>query len=113
MKRIYHRDALECIWSVDNALDILEDYKNEELENDLSYLPFSKRKEYISKRRFAVDSLEEWIVDRAFEAPVVKNIESFIHKMAHCAASYAEDSEGYQLFCIMHDTADKLIGYFL
>ena len=33
--------------------------------------------------------------------------------MNNYAALYAEDTDGYQLFCCMRDVADKLIGYFL
>jgi len=113
MKHIYHRDALQCVVNVDEALDILEEYKNEELENEFSDLLPSMRKEEISQKKFAIDSLEEWIVDKAFEAPVVNNIESFIFAMNSHAALYAEGTHGYQLFCTMRDMADKLIGYFL
>lgn len=113
MKKIYHRDALQCILDVDDAVEILEEYKNNELENELGETVLYKRKEEISRKKFAVQSLEDWIVDNAFEAPVVRNIERFIYKMNNYAALYAEDTDGYQLFCCMRDVADKLIGYFL
>ena len=113
MKRIYHRDALKCVFDVDEALDILENYKEEELENELSEIPIALRKDEISRKKYAINCLEEWIVDKAFEAPVVNNIESFIFAMNSHAALYAEDTYGYQLFCTMRDMADKLIGYFL
>lgn len=113
MKRIYHHDALQCVVDVSQAIDILDDYKNNEIENELSCIPMSLRKEEISQKKYAIDSLKEWIVDKAFEAPVVKNIETFIFSMNNNAALYDEGTYGYQLFCTMRDTADKLIGYFL
>ena len=115
MKRIYHRDALQCVFDVDQALDIIEEYKEYVLDLDIridDQLSSDKRKEY-SQKKFAIDSLEEWIVDKAFEAPVAKNIEKFIHRMNYYASLYAEDTEEHQLYCIMCNTADMLIGLFL
>ena len=76
-------------------------------------MAFKNFKGEISQKKFAIDSLEEWIIDKAFEAPVVKNIEKFIYKMNYYSALYAEDTKGYRLFCNMRDTADKVIGFFL
>ena len=112
-KRIYHRDALQCVFDADEAIDILENYKEDELENELSEIPRSLRKDEILQKKYAVDCLKEWIVDKAFEAPVVKNIESFIYLMNNNVALCTEGTYEYKLFCIMRDTADKLIGYFL
>ena len=113
-KKIFHRDALQCIHDVDQALDIIEEYREYILENDYpdDRLTSEKRKEH-SQKSFAIDSLEEWLVDKAFKAPVVKNIESFIHQMDYYSTLYAEDTEEYQMFCCMRDIADTLIGYFL
>ena len=117
MKRIYHRDALQCIFDTDQALDILDEYKEYMIEDDsknkVSDDLLSSRRKELSQKKFAIDSLEEWIVDKAFEAPVVKNIEKYIYRMNYYAALYAEDTEEHQQFCIMRDMADVLIGYFL
>ena len=80
----------------DDAIDILEEYKTENPD-----------------KSFAVDRLEEWLVNKAYDAPVINNIESFVYRMNAYAASYAEDTNGYQLFCDIRDTADEIGGRFL
>ena len=112
-RKIYHIDALQCIVDADDAVDILEEFKRDELwDAQADLIPYERQIE-LSQKRYAIDRLEDWIVERAFEAPVVKIIEDFIYKMNTYAALYAEDTDGYQLFSNMRDVADEIIGKFL
>lgn len=92
----YHKDPFKCIIDVDNVLDILEEYKEENPD-----------------KNFAINILEDWIVNKAYDAPVINNIESFAYRMNAYAALYAEDTKGYQIFCDIRDVAEDLAGKFL
>lgn len=111
--KTYHKDPSQCMMDVDIALDILEDYKDLDLEEQRQKPVSDQKVMEIARKKVAIDKLEDWIVDKAFEAPVAKNIEDFIYRMNAYGAGYAEDTEGYRLFSDMRDVAEDVIGRFL
>ena len=92
----YHKYPGKCDIDVDDAIDIFEEYKEENPE-----------------KIFAIDRLEEWIVYKAYDAPVINNIESFVYRMNIYVALCAEGTKMYQFFCDIRDTAEELAGKFL
>ena len=109
----YHKDPAQCMMDVDVALDILEEYKELELEEQRCKPVSDEKVMEIAHKKIAIDKLEDWIMDNAFDAPVAKNIEDFIYRMNAHAAGYAEDTKAYQFFCDMRDAAEDIIGRFL
>lgn len=111
--KTYHKDPAQCMIDVDEALDILEEYKELNLEEQRKKPVSDQKVMEIARKKVAIDKLEDYIVDQAFDAPIAKTIEDFIYKMNAYGAEYAEDTEAYQMFADMRDVAEDVIGRFL
>lgn len=111
--KTYHKDPAQCLLDVDTALDILEEYKELELDEQRKRPVSDQKVMEIARKKAAIDKLEDWIIDKAFEAPIAKIIEDFIYTMNACGAKCAEGTEAYQLFSDMRDAAEDVIIRFL
>lgn len=67
---------------------------------------------YLIRKRQAIDQLAEYIKKRAYDAPIITLIEDFIYKNTVNAAQCKRDSEAYDFFRLLKETAEEAAVYF-
>lgn len=108
------RNCLYIPRDVECALDILEMYKKNTFERELISRPLGIQKmKDISQKKAGIDQLKNYLIDRAFEAPIHILIEDFVYKMNMQAALSGESPELYRMYCNMRDAAEDVGFHFI
>lgn len=107
--RIYSHIPID----IEPALDILEMYKKRSVEEGLYEKKDIESLKKLSQRMIGIDKLEDYLIDRAFEAPVIILIEDFIYKMEVWMAQAGEGTEPYKVYENMCNAIDDVSEYFL
>ena len=95
------------------ALSILDCYRNNELVSKTKIQRDFKTLIQIAQKKVGIDKLEDYIIDRAFEAPIVTLIQDYIYFMNVRYVQTPEGTEASELYKNMRDAADDVIKYFL
>lgn len=108
------RNCLHIPRDIQCALDILELYKKNVLDKELTSHPLSfQQMMNLSEQKFGIDELKDYLIDRAYEAPIHILIANFAYKMNMNAALSGNSPELYRLYCNMRDAAEDVEFHFL
>ena len=107
------RKSLFIPGDISCALNILDCYRNNELASKTKYQKDIKTLIQVSQKKVGIDKLEDYIIDRAFEAPIVILIQDYIYFMNVRHAQSPEGTEASEFYKNMRDAADDVIKYFL
>ena len=95
------------------ALDILERYKKYKLEKEACLNKDFRSLARVAQKKIGIDKLEDYLIDRAFEATIPILIEDFVYKMNMWCALSGGANEAYELYANMRDAAYDVSEYFI
>ena len=107
------RNSLYIPIDIQSALSILDLYRNNELASLIKYQKDLATLMTVAQKKVGIDKLEDYLIDRAFEAPVSVLIQDYIYLMNAWYAKSPVGTELAELYKNMRDAAYDVIKYFL
>ena len=107
------RNSLHIPIDIQGALTILDTYRNNELASLTKYQKDLTTLLTVAQKKVGIDKLEDYLIDRAFEAPVSVLIEDYIYLMNAWYVKSPVGTELANLYKNMRDAAYDVIKYFL